>query len=152
MEVDPWKGPDAGASGANTPLFNGDGQPSTYQLHPRVAAVINRGTEEHNTPTATGEGASRDAAHGIRVEVSAGPLHAFSSGAGAAFASEDERQRRSLNPVTAATLVGKCACLLPPDLVRDRTVLDLGACLGAMCHWALMCGARKAEILKSPYI
>ena len=60
------------------------------------------------------------------------------------FAATDERQRRVFNPVTATTLVGKCAALLPPPLVRGRTVLDLGACLGAMCHWALCAGASCA--------
>ena len=69
----------------------------------------------------------QQASPAIRVEVSAGPQDAFESGPGAEFAAGDERQRRSFNPVTAATLVGKCACLLPPDLVRGRSVLDLGA-------------------------
>ena len=57
------------------------------------------------------------------------------------FASTDERQRRLYNPVTGLTLLGKCAALLPPAVVTGRSVLDLGACLGAMCHWA-MCGCR----------
>jgi len=59
------------------------------------------------------------------------------------FAEEDERQRRHRNPVTAVTLDGKCSCLLPPDLIRGKSVLDLGACLGAMCHWSLYHGAKR---------
>ena len=60
------------------------------------------------------------------------------------FAQEDERQRRIRNPITSTTLVGKCSALLPPDLVRGKTILDLGACLGSMCHWSLFHGAKKA--------
>ena len=65
-------------------------------------------------------------------------------GAGGCFAGEDERQARWWNPVTRNTLEGKCAALLPPELVRGHTVLDLGACIGAMCHYALCAGARRA--------
>jgi hypothetical protein len=72
-----------------------------------------------------------------------GPVDAFEVLA-PCFANTDERQRRTFNPVTNITLVGKCACLLPPALVRGRSVLDLGACLGAMCHWALCAGASRA--------
>ena len=72
-----------------------------------------------------------------------GPVDAFECRA-PCFTTTDERQRRVFNPVTATTLVGKCAALLPPPLVRGRSVLDLGACLGAMCHWALCAGASSA--------
>jgi len=54
---------------------------------------------------------------------------------------DDERQQRSWNPVTLETLRGKCSALLPAQLVRGRSVLDLGSCLGAMCHYALAKGA-----------
>ena len=64
------------------------------------------------------------------------------------FASEDERKHRTWNPVFETTLVGKCAALIPPDLVRGRTVLDLGACIGAMCHYALCAGASKATAVE----
>ena len=60
------------------------------------------------------------------------------------FADEDERQRRVLNPVTMNTLNAKCTALLPPEIVRGKRVLDLGACLGAMCHWSLFHGASEA--------
>lgn len=78
-----------------------------------------------------------------KVARSFGPLDAFEVRA-PQFAHTDERQRREFNPVSALTLVGKCAALLPPSLVEGRTVLDLGACLGAMCHWALCAGASRA--------
>jgi hypothetical protein len=60
------------------------------------------------------------------------------------FVEEDERKHRNLNPITLITLEAKCSSLLPPDLIRGKTVLDLGACLGAMCHWSLYHGASKA--------
>lgn len=59
------------------------------------------------------------------------------------FSTNDERQRRANNPVTAITLLGKCSALLPPELVRGKRVLDLGACLGAMCYWCLYYGAKE---------
>jgi hypothetical protein len=59
------------------------------------------------------------------------------------FASDDERQRRTMNPVTEVTLEGKCAAMFPPNIIKNATVLDLGACLGAACHYALCCGASK---------
>mmetsp|Transcript_7812 Transcript_7812/g.14719 ORF Transcript_7812/g.14719 Transcript_7812/m.14719 type:complete len:1375 (+) Transcript_7812:442-4566(+) len=60
------------------------------------------------------------------------------------FAQEDERRHRLHNPITVHTLAAKCSALLPPDTVKDKTVLDLGACLGAMCHWSLFHGAKSA--------
>jgi SAM-dependent methyltransferase len=60
------------------------------------------------------------------------------------FADEDERQRRFKNPVTMNTLNAKCSALLPAEMVRGKRILDLGACLGAMCHWSLFYGASEA--------
>jgi SAM-dependent methyltransferase len=40
--------------------------------------------------------------------------------------------------------VGKCEALVPREVVSGRTVLDLGACIGAMCHWSLSAGAVRA--------
>jgi len=65
------------------------------------------------------------------------------------FATTDERQRRVLNPITALTLEVKCAALLPPDMVKGRSVLDLGACLGAMCHWSLFHGASSVVAVET---
>ena len=42
------------------------------------------------------------------------------------------------------TLDAQCAALLPAELVAGQSVVDLGACLGAMCHWALSFGAERA--------
>ena len=90
---------------------------------------------------AAGEATGAPVAVAYRETV--GPVDAFQLLA-PDFATTDERQRRTFNPVTATTLVGKCAALLPPSLCRGRIVLDLGACLGAMCHWALCAGATRA--------
>ena len=60
------------------------------------------------------------------------------------FADEDARKRRGWNPIVKATLVGKCEALVPREVVAGRTVLDLGACIGAMCHWSLSAGAVRA--------
>ena len=58
------------------------------------------------------------------------------------FASDDERQRRRFNPVTKVTLEGKCAAMFPTEILKDASALDLGACLGAACYYALCCGAK----------
>ena len=60
------------------------------------------------------------------------------------FAEADERKARLFNPITRRTLDTKCAALLPAEIVAGRTVADLGACLGAMCHWSLSFGAARA--------
>ena len=60
------------------------------------------------------------------------------------FAYEDERQRRIFNPIMKNTLTGKCAALLTADLLKGRTFLDLGACLGASTYWALCMESSRA--------
>lgn len=54
----------------------------------------------------------------------------------------DNRRNRTYNTVTAGSLNAKCEACLPPELVRGRTVLDLGSCLGHAGWWALRNGAR----------
>ena len=53
----------------------------------------------------------------------------------------DNRQYRGSNPVTRVTLEAKMSVLLPEWLVRNKSVLDLGSCLGAAGQWALFYGA-----------
>ena len=57
------------------------------------------------------------------------------------FYLQDNRQYRGLNPITKGTLEAKCAALLPEWLVKNKSVLDLGSCLGAAGQWALYYGA-----------
>ena len=57
------------------------------------------------------------------------------------FYETDIRQHRRYNPINKSALIAKCQCLLPPTTVKDKTILDLGACLGAAGQWALFHGA-----------
>ena len=54
----------------------------------------------------------------------------------------DNRRNRRYNTVTPGSLNAKCEASLPPALVRGRSVLDLGACVGHAGWWALRNGAR----------
>ena len=57
------------------------------------------------------------------------------------FITEDNRQFRILNPVSKELMEAKHEALLPPELVKGKTILDLGCCLGATGHWCLSNGA-----------
>jgi SAM-dependent methyltransferase len=59
------------------------------------------------------------------------------------FYERDNRQHRGRNPITKGVLEAKFDTLLPPWLVKGKTVLDLGACLGAAGQWALFYGAKS---------
>lgn len=59
------------------------------------------------------------------------------------FYERDNRQYRGRNPITQGVLEAKFDTLLPPWLVKGKSVLDLGACLGAAGHWALFYGAKS---------
>ena len=55
----------------------------------------------------------------------------------------DNRQHRGLYRITKETLEARMSTLLPNWLVRDKTVLDLGSCLGAAGEWVLYNGAKS---------
>ena len=57
------------------------------------------------------------------------------------FISDDNRVRRTRNPVTAEQMHNKHEALLPKEYVQDRRILDLGCGIGASGHWALSFGA-----------
>jgi hypothetical protein len=57
------------------------------------------------------------------------------------FIDEDNRRFRSENPISRQLMAARHGVLLPEGLVRGKTVLDLGCCLGATGHWALSHGA-----------
>ena len=127
VEVDPWAGVDGTSAGSGSAGTLARAYSTGVTSGGVVTAVA--------TVVAVAATVCSAASPGLAFAFkggAAGPVDAFDSGPGADFASDDERQRRHFNPVTAATLVGKCACLLPPDLVRGRSVLDLGACLGCV--------------------
>jgi len=57
------------------------------------------------------------------------------------FVDGDVRSHRGTTRVTAESLTKRCQALLPSWLVKDKTILDLGHCLGAFGHWSLENGA-----------
>ena len=59
------------------------------------------------------------------------------------FYQEDNRQYRGSNPIKKSTLEAKMSALLPEWLIKGKTILDLGACLGAAGQWALFYGAKS---------
>lgn len=59
------------------------------------------------------------------------------------FVEKDNRQQRPHTPVTAETLTRKHEAMAPVQLVKGKTVLDLGSCIGASGHWVLSNGATK---------
>ena len=58
------------------------------------------------------------------------------------FVENDVRSHRGTTQVTAESLDKRCQALLPAWLVKDKTILDLGHCLGAFGHWSLHHGAK----------
>lgn len=57
------------------------------------------------------------------------------------FVDLDNRQFRQFNPVSKEQMQNKHEVLLPPEVVKGKTVLDLGSCMGGTGHWALSHGA-----------
>ena len=53
------------------------------------------------------------------------------------FVELDNRKNRTHNICSAESLYNKFMVQLPKELIQDKTVLDLGSCLGAAGHWAL---------------
>ena len=58
------------------------------------------------------------------------------------FVDKDVRSHRGTTTVTSESLTKRCQALLPAWLVKDKTILDLGHCLGAFGHWVLANGAK----------
>lgn len=57
------------------------------------------------------------------------------------FVIEDNRRRRPINTISTEQLHWKHSALLPHEMVRGKTILDLGCCIGATGHWCLSMGA-----------
>lgn len=57
------------------------------------------------------------------------------------FIELDERKKRSYFPVSTETLTRRCESMLPLEIIKDKTILDIGSALGAMGHWALSNGS-----------
>jgi 2-polyprenyl-3-methyl-5-hydroxy-6-metoxy-1,4-benzoquinol methylase len=57
------------------------------------------------------------------------------------FVDADNRSLRPHTPVTVETLTYKHEAMAPAHIIKDKTILDLGSCLGATGHWCLSHGA-----------
>jgi SAM-dependent methyltransferase len=57
------------------------------------------------------------------------------------FIDNDVRRNRGTTTVSSESLTKRCSVLLPSWSVKDKRILDLGHCLGAMGHWCLVKGA-----------
>lgn len=59
------------------------------------------------------------------------------------FYKNDNRRNRGFNPVSRAFLEAKFGVLLPEDIVKDKSVLDLGSCYGSAGQWVLFNSAKS---------
>ncbi len=57
------------------------------------------------------------------------------------FIEEDNRQFRPRNPINIEYMTKKHRALFPDELVRGKSILDLGSCIGATGYWCLTAGA-----------
>ena len=57
------------------------------------------------------------------------------------FIENDIRKDRGTTTVSSESLSKRCSVLLPSWSVKDKRILDLGSCYGAMGHWSLVQGA-----------
>lgn len=58
------------------------------------------------------------------------------------FIQEDPRTARKHLGVSEESLEKRCAALLPEWVVKNKTILDLGSCIGAFGQWSLSNGAK----------
>ena len=59
------------------------------------------------------------------------------------FYQQDNRRNRGFNPTSKAVLEAKFSVLLPENLLKGKTVLDLGSCYGTAGQWVLFYGAES---------
>lgn len=57
------------------------------------------------------------------------------------FIENDNRKNRRQLQVTAESMFSRCNAFLPPDEIKDKSILDLGCCIGGMGAWSLYHGA-----------
>jgi SAM-dependent methyltransferase len=58
------------------------------------------------------------------------------------FYTQDHRQKRLLSPINKEQLENRHAAMFAEWNIQDKSVLDLGSCLGATGQWVLFHGAR----------
>ena len=59
------------------------------------------------------------------------------------FYEQDIRKNRSHAPSTKEDLENKHISILPPEILKGKTILDLGSCYGSTGQWVLYYGADK---------
>ena len=57
------------------------------------------------------------------------------------FISADNRNKRIDSQVTSESMTKRCEAFLPIELIKNKSILDLGCCVGAMGAWCLENGA-----------
>lgn len=57
------------------------------------------------------------------------------------FVSLDPRKDRATVTVTSESLTNRCEVMLPPELIKGKSILDVGCALGAMGKWSMENGA-----------
>ena len=58
------------------------------------------------------------------------------------FIKDDPRFKRKFLGVSEESLEKRCSALLPEWLIKDKTILDLGSCVGSFGQWSLSNGAK----------
>lgn len=61
------------------------------------------------------------------------------------FVDNDPRKDRATVTVTVESLTNRCEVMLPPELIKGKSILDVGCALGAMGHWSLENGAYQYD-------
>ena len=59
------------------------------------------------------------------------------------FVELDPRKDRSTVTVTSESLTKRCEVMLPPELIKGKSILDVGCALGAMGKWSMEHGAHS---------
>lgn len=59
------------------------------------------------------------------------------------FYEEDNRKFRGIYPITKEALINKHSAMFAEWNLKDKSILDLGCCLGATGQWCLFYGARS---------
>jgi SAM-dependent methyltransferase len=61
------------------------------------------------------------------------------------FVENDPRKYRPTVTVTVESLTNRCEVMLPSDLIKGKSILDVGCALGAMGYWSLENGVYQYD-------
>lgn len=59
------------------------------------------------------------------------------------FVTRDNRNSRPTAQTTAESLQNRFSAMLPPEFIKNCSILDIGSCVGAAGHWCLTHGATR---------